>query len=141
MLCERGWRLLSDDIVPIRMDADTALPFAHIASRRQRPRRFLTQFELNGVKREEISFDSDSIRNSAAAIRDIVFPKFVADDESLTLMTSANATIELLRSSINFAAHGAAAVSRAARLATSVPAYQLVYNDAESAIEILDQLQ
>ena len=140
MLCERGWRLLSDDVVPIRMDADSALPFAHAPSRRLRPLRFLTQIELNGVKREEMNFDRKSIRHSAAPIRDIVFPVFADAEESLSLMSSAEATMELLRSSMNFAAHRANAVARAARLASSVPAYRLVYQSARSAVDLIEQL-
>lgn len=141
MLCERGWRLLSDDAVPIRMDADTALPFAHSASRRLRPDAFLGEVEFNGLKREDVEFGRDSIRDSAAPIKDIVFPTFSPDEESITAMTSADAAIQLLRSSINFAAHGAAAVSRAAKLAAAAPSYKLLYRNAENAIEMIEALR
>jgi serine kinase of HPr protein (carbohydrate metabolism regulator) len=138
MLCERGWRLMSDDVVPIRMDTDMAMPFPQSAQRRLQQSSVLSNRELNGVKKERIHFDRESVRDVATPIRDFFFPVFGNDLESLSRLSSATAAMEILGSSMNFRDHRANAVARAAKLAETVASYRIVYRNASAAADAIN---
>jgi hypothetical protein len=138
-LCETGWRLLSDDAAPIRMDADEVLPFPQSAFRRKYPGRELAANELGSFEKEEVLMPESALRLKSAPIRAIVFPLFRhGAAPELSLRSSGDAALDLLRNCTNFVDHKETAVERVARLARAVPMYHLSYGDGQAAARELD---
>jgi len=140
-LCEAGWRLLSDESAPIRMEADEVLPFPHSAVRRKYPGWEVSEEERGNLEKEEVALPDTALHLKPAPIRAIIFPKFrhgVAPE--LDLLSPGTAALELLRNCYNFADHKDAAVARTARLAASIPMYRLSYGMGEAAASLLDAL-
>ncbi|HUQ46937.1 MAG TPA: hypothetical protein VM053_01695, partial [Gemmatimonadaceae bacterium] len=140
MLCKKGWRLMSDDVVPILMSSNTAMPFPQSAQRRLQQSRVLTPRELNGVKKERIHFDRLEICERAYPIRDFFFPIYADEAQSVTRLSAATAAMEILRSSMNFRDHRASAVAKAAQLAETVPTYSIAYKDAAIAADTINEV-
>jgi len=139
LLSERGWNFLSDDIAPIRMDADEVLPFPQAPRRRIHPGETLAPDSIGVLLRESVTIDPLRIQRAATPIGGIVFPVFqhgaVAE---LERVTAGEAALKLIRDCTNFADHKAAAVSRAVELARTIPVYGLTYSSGRDAQELLD---
>jgi hypothetical protein len=75
-LCEAGWRLLSDETAPIRMDVDEVLPFPQSAVRRKYPGREFSEGEQGYLEKEEVPLTDTALHLKPAPIRAIVFPLF-----------------------------------------------------------------
>ncbi len=139
LLCERGWRFLSDDISPIRMDADEVLPFPQAPRRRIHPGETLAPENIGLLQRESVVIDPLQIQRAATPIGGIVFPVFqegaVAE---LERVAAGDAALKLIRDCTNFADHKAAAVSRAVGLARTIPVYGLTYSTGRDAQALLD---
>lgn len=142
VLCERGWRFLSDDIAPIRMDEDEVLPFPQKPRRRIDPGREVTPDTLGLLERESVVIDPALVQRSATHIGGIVFPVFRAGAPAeLRRVPQGDAAFKLIRDCTNFADHRAAAVARAARLARTIPVYELKYSNRREAQALLDSLR
>jgi hypothetical protein len=140
-LIERGWKLLSDESAPIRLDVNEVIPFPQTPRRRIFPGRALSQEELGTFKFEEISIPSGVIRRTPVAIRAMVFPQFEMEaTPQLERLTPGEAALEMIRNSTNFVDHKAAAVERVAGIATEIPCYRLVYGNGVDAANVLDDL-
>jgi len=138
-LCEAGWRLLSDESAPIRMEADEVLPFPHSAVRRKYPGWEIPEEKRGNLEKEEVPLPDAALHLKPAPIKAIVFPIFrdgVAPE--LDLLSPAAAALDLLRNCHNFADHKDAAVARTARLAASIPMYRLSYGTGQAAASLLD---
>jgi hypothetical protein len=139
LLCERGWRFLSDDIAPIRMNADEVLPFPQAPRRRIHPGETLPPENIGILLRESVAIDPVQIQRAATPIGGIVFPVFkegaVAE---LERVTAGDAALKLIRDCTNFADHKAAAVARAVELARTIPVYGLTYSTGRDAQSLLD---
>jgi hypothetical protein len=141
MLCERGWRFLSDDIAPIRMNADEVLPFPQTPRRRIHSDQLLRPEEIGLIKRESVPIDANLIQRTATPIGGIVFPVFRADTAAtLARIPPGDAALKLIRDCTNFADHKAAAVSRAVALARTIPVYGLTYSTGLDAAKLFDSL-
>jgi hypothetical protein len=139
LLCERGWNFMSDDIAPVRMSSDEVLAFPLAPFRRVATGRRVARRNLGTLSKEMVSIPAHSIRREAATIGRIVFPTYRARARpKLTRLASGNAAFELLRSYTNFVDHKASGVARAAELARTIPAYELVYGNGEGAANLLD---
>lgn len=141
-LCERGWRLLSDDAAPIRMDTNEVLPFFQAPHRRKPSEREMTASELGIFDKEVVIIPENLLSRNGAVIRAIVFPSFKhgASAEMLSCPPG-DAALDLLRNTTNFSDHKEGAVERVARLARMVPVYRLVYGGWQSALRLLDGLE
>jgi len=139
LLCERGWRFLSDDIAPIRMDADEVIPFPQAPRRRIHPGQTLAPENIGILLRESVAIDPLQIQRAPTPIGGIVFPVFqdgaVAE---LERVAPGEAALKLIRDCTNFADHKAAAVSRAVELARTIPVYGLTYSSRGDAQALLD---
>ena len=138
-LCEMGWRLLSDDAAPVRMETDEVLPFAQAASRRKYPGRELAESEFGSFQKEEVPLADNALHLKSAPLRAIVFPLFKhGAAPELTLRPPGEAALDLLRNCTNFADHKEAAVGRIAQFARIIPMYYLSYGDGQAAARLLD---
>jgi hypothetical protein len=137
-LCENGWKLLSDDVVPISMDDDVAYPFPQMPSRRVPSNTTWDATELGSAPRERRRFEREQLCRSPVAIGDLLFPHFQRDaPASLVRLSKGQAAIEMLRSATNFCDHKAEAVARSARIAQTLAAYRLVYGKGTEACNLL----
>jgi hypothetical protein len=140
-LTEQGWKLLSDESAPIRLDANEVIPFPQTPRRRIFPGRELTRGEFGTFEFEEIAIPSSDVRRHPVAIRAMIFPQFEIGSESrLERLTSGAAALEMIRNSTNFVDHKAAAVQRVAGIATEIPCYHLLYGDGAHAAGVLADL-
>lgn len=142
LLSERGWKFLSDDIAPIRMDANEVLPFPQTPRRRIHPRRELPPEAIGVLDRETVLIDPQRIQRRAVAIGAIVFPAYRGGAASeLQRVTAGEAALKLIRDCTNFADHKAAAVARAVEMARTIPIYGLNFSNGPSAASLLDSLR
>jgi hypothetical protein len=138
-LCDAGWRLLSDDAAPVRMDADVVLPFPQSAYRRKYPGRELAENEMGFFEKEEVLMEESALQLMPTPIRAIIFPLFrYGAPSELTLRLPGEGALDFLRNCTNFADHQEIAVERVARLAQTVPMYHLTYGDGQDAARQLD---
>ncbi len=142
LLCAKGWRLLSDDVVPISMQENIAYPFPQLPSRRLPSDSDWTPDELGAAVREPMQLPKKMIVQHAVPIGEMVFPVFLRGSTPvLQQLTKGETAIEILRASTNFCDHRADGVTRAAVAATSIPAYRLTYGSGIEAVTILETLR
>lgn len=140
-LCEHGWRFLSDDVAPVRMDVDRVIPFMQMPVRRLHPGREVRWEDLNTLDRETVDVTPEKLCRDESEIRGIVFIEYEKDAEAqLVRLDQGSAAMEILRNATNFFDHRGAAVERAANLVNRVPMYRLAYGLPRSASKVLDGL-
>jgi hypothetical protein len=140
-LCDNGWRLLSDDVAPVRMTTDTVIPFPQTPVRRMNPGRTVADVEIPRLSREVIAYANDAVFRAEAELGAVLFVRFDMDsDASLQSIRPGPAALELLRNLTNFMDHRGTAVDRAADLARRLPAYSLIWSDPSRAVKEIDAL-
>lgn len=140
-LCEHGWRFLSDDVSPVRMDADQVIPFPQVPVRRLHPGREVSREELGTLDRQAVEVATEALCTGEPEIRGIVFIAYAAGAKaSLRKLERGSAALEILRNSTNFFDHKGEAVGRAAGLANRMPMYALAYSLPWSAADLLNAL-
>jgi hypothetical protein len=140
-LCEKGWRMLSDDIAPTSMEADIVYPFPQTPRRRLFPGHVIGAYELHTLDREDVAVEPHELNREPVPVAAIAYIEFVSGgSEKLERLTRGSAALELLRNSVNFGDHKDAAVSRAATLGTRIPAYKLCYGLVTTAVDQLESL-
>jgi len=141
LLCERGWRLMSDDIAPVRMDVDEVLPFPQSPLRRIHPGHEVDPLQVSYLDREPVSVATEMLRRGAAPIGALVFIEYKGGvPAGLVKIPRGSAAMEMLRNATNFVDHKGAAVGRVAALARRVPAYRLLYGRGADAVALVDAL-
>jgi hypothetical protein len=140
-LCKRGWKLLSDEAAPIRINTKEVMPFPQMPRRRVYRGRTLTEDELGSLEFEEIEIPAADVSREGAEIRAIVFPSFeMKSPAALTRLTPGDAALETIRNVVNFADLKAVAVAAASSMARSIPCYSLTYSDGSEAASLIDSL-
>jgi hypothetical protein len=140
-LCERGWRLLSDDISPVSMEEDVVYPFPQMPRRRRFPGAMVDRYKLHTLEREVVVMRAEGLSRLPVTVSAIAYIEFMTDgDATLETLSRGAAALELLRNSVNFGDHRNAAVSRAASLCVGVRAYRLCYNSVTTAVDYLETL-
>lgn len=140
-LCGHGWKFLSDDIAPIRMDTDIVIPFPQLPVRRLHPGREVGEGELHMLERETVPVSPVGVRRDDTDIRGIVFIEYVKGaDAKLVTLDQGSAAIEILRNATNFWDHKSAAVERAAHLVGRIVMYRLAYDQPHEAVEVVNKL-
>ena len=140
-LCEHGWRFLSDDIAPVRMDTDGVIPFPQLPVRRLHPGREVPEGELHKLERETVQVSAEGICHDETDIRGIVFIEYTKGAEAkLVTLDQGSAAMEILRNATNFWDHKGAAVERAANLVGRVVMYRLAYDEPREALGVLNRL-
>jgi hypothetical protein len=140
-LSEHGWRYMSDDVAPVRMDSDSVLPFPQVPVRRVYPGRPMSPSMVQSLVRETIALDSERVCRTAAEIRGIIYIEFAeGEPASLARLTQGDAALDFLRNATNFLDHRSAAVDKAALVARRLPAFRLSYCSNDEAVRLLRSL-
>jgi hypothetical protein len=140
-LCEIGWRLLSDDISPVRMETDRVVPFPQLPVRRIHTGRDVSADEVFQLERETVSLAAENIVRSDVPIAGVIFIAYSPGaDTKIVRLRRGSAALELLRNLTNFIDHKSAAVDRAAALARRLPGYSLQWSDSSDAALKIEQL-
>jgi hypothetical protein len=141
LLCERGWRMLSDDVAPLRTDTLEIVPYPELPVRRIYPGRHLSREQLGSLDREIVHLSDAAICRESTKIGGVVFPSFrEREPAQLVRLPSGEVTVNLLWSCMNFVQHKAVAVATAIRIATTVAGNRLLYGSITDAEEFLDRL-
>jgi hypothetical protein len=141
-LSGQGWRLLSDDVSPVRTDALQIIPFPQTPSRRIFPGKVVERSELGAVNRETVTLTEAQVADAPCRIAAVVFPQFDAESGSrMSPMSPGEGALELLKYVRNFGDHLGGAVEHAATLARNVRMFRLCYGSGEGAMaDILNVL-
>ena len=134
-LIERGWRLLGDDVVPLRPDTWHALPLPFTPDVRMSvPQDDLESFL--GQPKTIVPVTAGNIARDSAIVGAIVFPEYVngpVDAPVLASMSVVAAAQRLVSQCAYRSADGLAALRVAFECARRVPCYGLQYADARVA--------
>lgn len=140
-LCENGWRLMSDDVAPLSMQADVVYPFPQAPSRRIQQEHLAPPEEIASLAREVVTIPPDGLGRDAAAVEAVIFPVYSRGVKAnLTLLPQGTAALEVLRHTRNLVDHGNTGVGRAAGLGRAIPMYRLVYDLPDEAVAVLPRL-
>lgn len=140
-LCERGWRLMSDDVAPIRMDANEVVAYSQSPVRRVARDRALEPLKRKGLERQMVHLQPDRLYTGAAPVARLVFLRFSKGSPAvLRRVPRGEVAMEILRNATNIVDHRAEAVKRAAGMAQTLPGDSLTYGYKADAIDILDSL-
>ncbi len=141
LLCESGWRFMSDDVAPLRMDVDEVLPYPLSPLRRVKAGDHAPFFGIGTLQREQVLVPLDAIQREPVPVKAIVFPVFQeGQDTDLARLSEGAAALELLRSCTSFSDQKEVAVDRASRIASGVPAYRVIYGVASAAARLIRSL-
>ena len=141
-LVERGWRFLSDDIAPVRMDANRVMPFPQTPVRRLHPGSEVASADVWQLQRESVAISTGLIGRSDASIAHVVFVNYAAEATTkIEQLRPGSGAMEILRNLTNFVDHKASAVSRVAELAQCVPLFRLQYSSVTEAAEAINNLE
>ena len=141
LLCRRGWRMMSDDVAPVRMDRNEVVSFCQTPVMRIPRDRVLEPHKRVGLVRHRVELAPHELRQGPAPIRSIGFLAFSPGSSLIvTRLTKGETALELLRNSINLVDHKAAAVARAAELAQGLLGVSLSYGSSAEAADLLDSM-
>lgn len=142
LLCESGWKLMSDDVAPVRMEADEVLPFCQTPLRRIFPGRMVSDEHVGSLEREVVVVDPGMLRKTPALVKAIVFPEFTSGyGADIRPLPRGDSALGILKNARNIVDHKAAAVERAAVMARQLPAYRLTYGSPSAAARLLNALR
>jgi hypothetical protein len=142
MLCERGWRLMSDEVAPLSMESDTVLPFFEQPRRRRYPGRGLENSLVSSLDRDPFPLADEDVCRVAADVCAAIFIAFEDGAEArIERLPPGIAAMEFVRNAINFGDHKGAAVTRAANAAKQLPSFRIVYGRAAEAAHLLDSYE
>lgn len=141
LLCERGWRLMSDDAAPVRMDRDEVLAYPQTPVKRVARDRVREPNKRKGLERQRVSLDTARFRLEPAEIGCAAFLEFIPGEAaSIRALLPGETALEILRNASNLVDHRANGMTRAAAMARSLPGFLLQYGYSPAAAEILDAL-
>lgn len=140
-LCGRGWRLMSDDVAPVRMDANEVLSYCQSPVRRVPRNRKLEPDKRKGLVRQKVALPPEKLRLAPASIRRMVFLTFSSGAPAVARrLTQGETALEILRNSTNLIDHKAGGVERAATMARCLLGDSLTYGYTADALELLDTM-
>jgi serine kinase of HPr protein (carbohydrate metabolism regulator) len=140
-LCERQWKLLSDENAPIDMRTNEVLPFPQMPRRRLPIGREVELAQFGALDFEEINVAQDQVRYAPAPISAMIFPLFRhGSSPRLERLTPGAAALEIVQNATNFADHKAAGVEQAANMARSISSYRVTYDDPAEAVSLIESL-
>jgi hypothetical protein len=141
-LCDRGWKYLSDDILPLNIDTGQFLPFPQMPKVRENVKQQLSSDCLDELKQVDIQLKSEIICRKAMSVKAIIFPYYCYNSPTELLSFSrANAALDLLQNCLNFLEHQEKALSYVAELVKSTPTFTLVFNDGSCATDLIEKME
>jgi len=141
LLCRKGWRLMSDDAAPVRLDRNEVVSFCQTPVMRVPRDRVREPDKRIGLDRHRVDLAPHEIRLQPAPIRSAVFLAF-SPESPLTIrrLTKGETALEFLRNSMNLIDQRGGGVARAAELAQGLPGVSMSYGSPAEAVEVLDTM-
>lgn len=150
--CE-NWRLFSDEMALLKPYSNLAIPFVRPICLKNRSgtlvREWYPEAAMSSVARDthkgdviHLSPSTSSWEHSSvpAPVKALVFPQFKAGATTqVTLLTQAEAFMQLAQNAFNFNILGEAGFTTLAGLIETIPAYEIEYSDVESVRSFLEQ--
>lgn len=139
-LCQRGWKYLGDDMLPLELETRRVLPFPATALRRipEESGKFLPPDRFDRLKRTWINMSPETVSMEPAPVGGIILPEFRLDGtHTLEPAAGSCAATALLSGCINFIEHDRDAVHHLCALIESVPVHHLGWCDPERAVNTI----
>lgn len=134
-LIDRGWRLLADDVVPVRPGRLEALPLPFSPEVRAAPRGLGQEWpDFLAQPKVVATIAPGRVASKPASVSAIVFPEYACDVTRplITPLTVVSATQALATQALSVP-HRHATIADLFRLAGQVPCYRLRYADSLAA--------
>jgi hypothetical protein len=141
LLCGLGWKLMSDDMAPMRMSSLEVLAYPQSPIRRLDSGIDIEAHGIGTLEREPIEMSETDFRREPAAVGAIVFPSYKRGAKaSIHSLSQGEGALEVIRNCTNFAELKDTGVTFAATLCASVPVYRLAFGGGQKAVSLLDDL-
>lgn len=139
-LCERGWKYLSDDMLPLDSATGYVFPFPATATRRvpEASGALLPPERFDELKRVFVDMPAESVQLRKAKVVGIIIPEFSPQGtHQLKEAKGFSAAADLLEGCINFIDHDQSAIRSVCALIESIPVHQLTWSDSALASEAI----
>lgn len=141
MLCQGGWRLMSDDAAPVRVSRNEVVAYNQSVVKRVPRDRAGASHIRKGLDRKLVAIPAERFSRDTAPVGRLVFLAFSAGAPAeLRQLTRGETAMEILRNSVNRVDHEAGGMEAAALMARKVPGFALTYGDSAQAVFDLDTL-
>lgn len=141
LLCERGWRMMSDDVAPVRADRTEVLSYCQSVVRRVPRDRSVEPHKRKGLERLKVNLSPALIRRHPAPVRFVVFLAYRHEEPaSMRRLTQAETAFEILRNASNLMEHRAAGLDHAISMARGLHGFSLLYGYPGEAAAVLDSI-
>lgn len=141
LLCGLGWKLMSDDMAPIRMSSLEVLAYPQSPIRRLESVIDIEPHGIGTLERERVEVSETDLRREPAPVGAVVFPSYRRGTKaSIYRLSQGEGALEFIRNCTNFADLKDLGVTFAATLCESVPVYRLAFDRGQEAVSLLDDL-
>lgn len=142
-LYQKGWRYLSDDVIPFDPATGCVLPFPLTPTVRDVQESAMPQDHLAGSPKHWVDLAPGTLCESPTPVQALVFPQYdPAIPARLQRFTPGSTVVAMIKQALNFEPHQGQAIRHLCALAERAPAYHLAYNDSSQAtlamLETLD---
>ncbi|HET6568583.1 MAG TPA: hypothetical protein VFG50_11515 [Rhodothermales bacterium] len=140
-LAARNWRYLSDDVAPVDVETARVLPFPTMPMVRVPTGADLPEARLPELRKRPVDLPAWTICRDPVPLSTLVFPKYSHGAPcSLVKLSPSEAALQVLHNCTSYEHDRRNAVAAASRLAAAVPAYALLYGEAQPAADVLESL-
>lgn len=146
-LVSRGWRLLSDELALLDMDALAVLPMSRPINLKNESINVIRRFQPDAVITEPVR---DTAKGTVALVRPpadsvrrvaepgipawIIFPRYRPDSEAtFTSFSKAHTVLKLAEQSFNYDLHGRRGFETVTRLVDRCDCFEFTYSDLDQA--------
>jgi len=137
-LYNRGWSMLSDDIVPIDPVAGTAIAFPATPQMRTGPRSNLMRSQVSTLPKTVVPLDPARIAAAPQSVSMFVFPRYSkAKDPLLRSISPAQCAGKVLENCLSFPKNSDDVIQKLCDLVEGTPAYELHFSSAPAATDLL----
>lgn len=141
LLCEVGWRLMSDDMAPMKMSSLEVLAYPQSPIRRLDSGFDIETHGIGTLERERVELSETDLRREPAPVGAVVFPSYRRGVKaSIYRLSQGEGALEVIRNCTNFADLKDLGVTFATTLCVSVPIYRLMFERGQEAVSLLDDL-
>ena len=141
LLCDLGWRLMSDDMAPMKISSLEVLAYPQSPIRRLDSGIDIEAHGIGTLERERVEMSETDLRREPASVGAIVFPSYQRGAKArIYSLSRGEGALELIRNCTNFEDLKDLGVTFAATLCASVPVYRLTFGLGQTAVSLLDDL-
>lgn len=137
-LCNRGGKLMGDDLVPWHLESGQLVPLPFQPRPRQPSGQRLSASQLSTWPRQSVQLAASQIENEPQRPTAVVIVQYAEETEvTLQPLAPAVAVVHLLANCLNRQTHAEQAVAWLGQRIHYLPAYDLMFNDRELAADYL----